>query len=557
MATLYVLQGPDKGKTFRTGSARVMLGRASEDIPLTDNSVSRRHAELVPENGVWLLVDLKSSNGTSVNGLRIEHPTVLKHGDQIRLGATLLVFGGEQLDEQYTTTATAARDLIDLAEADKPGDPAVVEALPSSEESLVLAAPETAQAVRAWRIMYQLTEAIGVIVEPDQLLNRVLDIIFDEMEVDRGFILIKEEDNDQLVPKAIRFRQKPADPQKITTSRTIINHVMKRCEGVLCTNAMADQRFGAEKQEDSIYRYGLTSVICVPIIAHRQVHGVIHIDSSMSEHTYTTEQLRLANAIGHMTGMAIENAKLVQSRLQNERLAAAGETVAFLSHYIKNVLQGLRSGADVLELGLKRKTLATIEQGWQILDRSLDKIFNLTTNMLTFSKDREPNMVVAQVNLVVQEAVDLAQRYADHKQVMLLTEFEEIPAILVDSDGIHQVALNLINNAIEAAPAERGMVNVKTQYDAEKEVVVLTVQDNGSGIEPTRVAEVFQPFKSTKGQGGTGLGLAAAKKIIDEHHGRIDVEHLESGGTAFHANIPATSERLRSSDETLTSQNPS
>ncbi|MCH8854068.1 MAG: ATP-binding protein, partial [Planctomycetes bacterium] len=319
---------------------------------------------------------------------------------------------------------------------------------------------------------------------------------------------------------------------------------------------MGDQRFTSDNQEDSIYRYGLTSVICVPIIAHRQVHGVIHLDSSMSEHTYSTEQLRLANAIGHMTGMALENAKLVRSRMQNERLAATGETVAFLSHHIKNVLQGLRSGGDVLELGLKNKSFKTIEQGWQILDRSLEKVFNLTTNMLTFSTDREPNMVVAQVNLIVQEAVDLAQRHADNRQVVLLTEFEEIPAILIDVDGIHQAVLNLVNNAIEAAPQDTGLVNVKTRYDAEQEIVEVTVQDNGPGIDPEQAEEVFRPFQSTKGQGGTGLGLAAAKKIVDEHQGRIEFEHLESGGTAFRIQIPAKSDRLPGSDETLSSQSP-
>lgn len=551
MATIYVLQGPEKGKTFHTGSHRVLLGRASEDIKLNDNSVSRRHAELVPENGHWMLVDLKSSNGTYVNGLRVEHPTMMKHGDQIRMGTTLLVFGGDSLEEQYTTTAV--RDLISLDPEDRVIDSSVIEAIPSSEESLILAAPETAQAVRAWRIMYQLTEAIGAIVDPDQLLSRVMDIIFEHMEVDRGFMLIRDEPDGELLPRVIRYRKKPADPRKIMTSWTIINHVMKRCEGVLCTNAMADQRFGSEDQDDSIHRYGLTSVICVPILAHRTVHGVIHMDTSMSSHTYTTEQLRLANAIGHMTGMALENARLVQSRLQNERLAAAGETVAFLSHYIKNVLQGLRSGADVLELGLKRKALATIEQGWQILDRNLDKIFNLTTNMLTFSKEREPNMVMAQINLIVQEAADLAQGHADVRKVVLLTEFEEIPAISVDVDGIHQVALNLINNAIDAAPPEAGIVNVKTRYDAEAEAVVLSVQDNGPGLEAERVKELFQPFQSTKGQGGTGLGLAAAKKIMDEHHGQIHVEHLQPHGTLFQVKIPARSGQQPGSDETLSS----
>jgi signal transduction histidine kinase len=241
--------------------------------------------------------------------------------------------------------------------------------------------------------------------------------------------------------------------------------------------------------------------------------------------------------------------------LQNERLAAAGETVAFLSHSIKNVLQGLRSGADVLELGLKKQALDTINQGWHILDRSLDKIFGLTSNMLTFSKDREPNMVMAQVNLIAEEAVELAQRHADLKNVMVLTEFEEIPAIPVDVDGIHQVALNLINNAIDAVEADTGIINVRTRYDADRDAVVLTVQDNGPGIAPERVPEIFQPFKSSKGQGGTGLGLAAAKKIISEHKGRIEVEHLENG-TAFHAQMPARSGRPFVSDETLNDQSP-
>ncbi len=552
MASLYVLQGPDKGKTFRTGNQRVSLGRSSEDVPLNDNAISRHHAELVPENGHWMLVDLRSANGTFVNGLRIEHPTMMKHGDQIRIGGTLLVFGGDQLDERYTTTTT--RDLIDLDSSEHLVDSSVVESLPSDRHNLMVPAPEAAQAVRAWKIMYQLTEAIGIIVQPGELLNRVMDIVFEQMEVDRGFILMREDDGEELTPKVIRHRHQPKDPARIMTSRTIINHVMSRCEGVLCTNAMADQRFGSEDRDDSIHRYGLTSVICVPITAHREVMGVIHLDSSMSSHTYTSEQLRLANAIGHMTGMAIENAKLVQSRLQNERLAAAGETVAFLSHYIKNVLQGLRSGADVLELGLKRKNLDTITQGWGILDRSLTKIFNLTTNMLTFSKDRDPNMVMAQVNLIAQEAVELGQTLADQKDVVLVTDFEEIPAILVDVDGIHQVALNLINNAIEAAPAERGVVTVKTQYDADGDTIILAVQDNGPGIAPERIREIFQPFKSTKGQGGTGLGLAAAKKIMDEHQGAITVEHLEPEGTLFRVLIPAKRDHMTGSDETLPSR---
>lgn len=489
-----------------------------------------------------MLVDLKSSNGTYVNGLRLEHPTMMKHGDQIRIGTTLLIFGGSE-----TSDAAWIRDQVDLDAAGTFVDSSVLEAVPSNEDSMILAAPETAEAVRAWRIMSQVTEAIGAIVEPDELLNRVMDLLFEHMQVDRGFILMVEDPKQDPVARVIRFRKQPKS-QKITTSRTIVQHVMRRSEGVLCSNAMADQRFGAEDGDDSIHRYGLTSVICVPILAHRRIHGVIHIDSSISTHSYSSEQLRLAIAIGHMTGMAIENAKLVQSRLQNERLAAAGETVAFLSHYIKNVLQGLRSGADVLEMGLKRESLETINQGWQILDRSLDKVFNLTTNMLAFSKDREPNIALSQINTIVQEAVDLAQRHADTRRVMLLTDFDDIPPVPIDSNGVHQVALNLVINAIDACEADVGRVVAKTTYSPDDRQVELAVTDNGAGIPQDRLEVIFQSFESTKGQGGTGLGLAAAKKIVDEHNGQLAVGSVEGEGTTFRAQFPTNLEHR--SDET-------
>ncbi len=546
--TLHVLQGPDKGKTFSTGSTRALLGRASDDIPLSDSSISRRHAALVPENGHWMLLDLKSANGTYINGLRMEHPTMMKHGDQIRLGTTLMVFGGDQMSDGGRPFI---REAVELDDHGNFVDSSVIESIPSNEDSLILAAPETAEAVRAWRIMYQLTEAIGAVSAPDELLKRVIDLLFEHMQVDRGVIMVIDDDGATLTPKAIRSRVQ-GNEDEIPVSRTIINHVMRRCEGVLCSNAMADQRFESEltmdKGDDSIHRYGLSSVICVPIMVHRRIHGIIQIDSAMASHTYSIEQLRLATAIGHMTGMAIENAKLVQARLQNERLAAAGETVAFLSHYIKNILQGMRSGADVVELGLKREALDTIQQGWSILDRGLEKIFTLTTNMLTFSKDREPDIELAQFNAIVQEAVDLAQRHADMKNVMLLTDLEDIPPVPVDTNGVHQVALNLVNNAIDACAEDSGRVIVRSHYEEEAEEVILTIEDNGAGIPQDKLAGIFDVFESTKGQGGTGLGLAAARKIIDEHNGRLTVSSRPGEGTTFRAHFP-TNVKL-GSDET-------
>src|SRR5439155_17627252 len=137
----------------------------------------------------------------------------------------------------------------------------------------------------------------------------------------------------------------------------IINHVINNGEGVLSSNAMADRRFSKGK---SVHNLGIRSALCVPIRARKladkageQTIGVIYIDSSVANFTYSPDQLRLLTAIGLQAGMAISNAQLYRAGLAGERLAAVGETTAALSHSIKNILQALRGGADVGEMGLR------------------------------------------------------------------------------------------------------------------------------------------------------------------------------------------------------------
>ncbi len=542
MPKLVVLQGPDKGRTFQTGDESFVLGRSSEQALLSDNTISRHHAELQKVSGVWLLEDRGSSNGTYLNGVRVTKPTRLKRGDQIRLGSTLLVFAGEEQGE------ASVRGLVDLDAGGKYVDSAIMATIPSNEDSVIIAAPETADAVRAWRVMYSLAETLGSILSEHELLERVMDVIFEQVPVDRGFILMKDIQTEDLIAHVVRYRTRgghngPNEKQPITTSHRIIDHVAHKHEAVLCTNAMTDRRFsavGATTNQGSIHDFSLRSVICAPIIAHGELLGVIHIDSSMSLHTYNEEQLRLITVIGYQTGLALENVQLLASRMQHERLAAAGETVAYLSHHIKNILQGMRSGADLLELGLAKNRDEQVRQGWGIVHRNLDKIFDLTMNMLAFSKDRQPRLDFVQLNHVVNEVVELAQHTADERHIMLLADLEEnIPPIMMDADGINRGLLNIVINALDAVPHDEGIVHVKTHYDASKKIATISVHDNGPGIPEDQMAAIFQPFHSSKGNAGTGLGLAVAKKVIDEHRGRIEVTSNPVDGTVFSLQIPA------------------
>jgi signal transduction histidine kinase len=540
LATLIVLQGPDKGRTLRTSDDLVLLGRGSAQIPLTDQTVSRRHAELQVADGGWVLTDLNSANGTYVNGVRIQKPTRLKQGDQIRVGSTLLVYAGEESVEQFSG-AGIPTDLVRLDAGSLAVDSAVVASVPSSEDSVVLAAPETAYAVKAWNVMRELTDVIGSLLPADQLLARVMDIIFQETEVDRGVIFMRASASNELLPEVVRFRSRTqandSNGKSIIASRTIINHVIQSREGVLCSNVVGDKRFQSGKSVQSL---GMRSVICAPIVARDRILGVIHLDCPVTRHTYNEHELRLVTAIGYQTGLAIENARLVQSHLEQERLAAAGETVAYLSHYIKNILQGMRSGAEVVERGLSKRDLATATQGWRIVDRNLERSYNLMLNMLAFSKQREPRLELLQLNRIVEEVVELVQKQADAKRVMLLPDLDEhCPPIPLDYDGVHQVTLNILTNAIDAVEPQQGMINVRTRYEPDRRRVVLSVTDNGPGVPVELRGRIFEPFQSSKGQGGTGLGLAAARKIVHELGGTIELVNPPEGGAEFRVCLAA------------------
>ncbi|MFQ5430605.1 MAG: sensor histidine kinase, partial [Phycisphaerae bacterium] len=373
-------------------------------------------------------------------------------------------------------------------------------------------------------------------LSPHQLVQRVLDVVFEEVPADRGFILLKDESSGQFETEVVRSEEESGE--KMRASRTIVDHVIEHRQGILCSNAMSDERFAGPGGR-GLQAIGLKSVLCVPMIAHETVLGVIYVDCAMSKHIYAEEQLRLLAAIGQMAGLAIEDARLVNARMRTERLAAAGETVAALSHYIKNILQGLKGGADVVELGLGNRTMETVDQGWEIVRRNLDNIYSLTMNMLAFAKRREPRRASVQLRTLVEETLKLVSHRAEDKGILLKNDLEDVmPPVPVDEHGIRQVVMNIITNAIDAVPKSTGVVTVRLNYDQKQEAAVLSVGDNGPGIPPELLDRIFDAFYSTKGHGGTGLGLAVAKKIVDEHMGRITAKSVAGEGTLIRVTLP-------------------
>ena len=569
MLTLLILQGPDKGRRFELPDAPALVGRDSRQLPLTDNTVSRRHAELIPGADNWILRDLGSSNGTYINGTRVTNRYALKLGDQIRVGRTLMVFGA-----QPGVTRARGGD-VQLTGEESGMEASIMQTVASNDDSMVLAVPEPAAAAMTnLKLLYQLGASLGSSFDADNVLEVVMDLVFEHVKADHGMILLIDEKSEELIPKIVRTRDE-ADAKdakdakdkaaqgsnddtasglqvanaKIHASRTIVNHVITTGEGVLSANAMTDQRFNKSK---SVHDLGIRSSLCVPIKARKldgksgdEIIGVIYIDSSVKNYTYAPDQLRLLTAIGLQAGMAIQNAKLYAQGLQAERLAAVGETTAALSHSIKNILQALRGGADVVEMGLRSANVTQATKGWRIVDRNLEKIYNLTMNLLAYSKPREPRLEPVNPKKLIEECLELIATQANEKGVMAVADVDvDHPAIPIDPDGMHQVIMNLLSNALDAVEPRKGLIRVVCRYDGDSRSSVIDVIDNGGGIPPGMMKHMFELFHSTKGNRGTGLGLAVTKKIVDEHEGSISVKSNPGEGTTFTVRLPVYHETL-------------
>lgn len=547
MLILKIIEGPDKGKRFELPEWEPQLiGRSSEALRITDLACSRRHAELTPDNGDWYVRDLGASNGTWINGRRIGAERVqLRLGDQIRAGNTVFLFGAKKYGKHNNPIRPLRSEYMDAI---------VEQRIDSNDESVILGVPDPAAAAgEHLRVIYELTRITTQALDRDALLELVMELIFHEFTPERGFVLLQEQADHRLEPAVVKYKVPPRnkDEGQIHVSRTIVTHVMKSGEGILSSNAMKDRRFAAG---DSIQNYGIRSAICVPIKHHDRTYGVMHIDTSLANFSFSDSQLRLMTAIGQHTGLALSNLGLYQQQLQSARLAAVGETVASLSHSIKNILQGLRGGADVVGMALRKKDLQLAQSGWDILARNLDRIYALTLNMLAFSKQRQVEIEMMKLDVLLADVVQLIQPQCDRRGVALITDYDpDIPPIPIDPNTMHQALMNILTNAVEAVESNTGVITVRTSYlDASSEVAI-HVSDNGPGIEPEDLDRIWLPFHTTKGLRGTGLGLAVTRRIVEDHRGRIDVDSVVGRGTTFSITLTADAAKIVDPSETITS----
>ncbi|GAG52572.1 unnamed protein product, partial [marine sediment metagenome] len=223
---------------------------------------------------------------------------------------------------------------------------------------------------------------------------------------------------------------------------TIMNMVITQGEAVLSADALADERFhGGE----SIVAGNIRSAICVPLRSRDKVLGLVQVHNEEGSRQFSEDDQLMMVAIGNAAGMALENARLFQTILRAERLAAVGGVVAGLSHYIKNVLNGMQAGAMVVQMTLQNKDLDGLSKGWEIVRKNLGKVKDLVMDMLSYTKERKLQLEPVNPNDIVSDVLELMQSKAQGRGIRLTANLDSrLGAAMLDPTGIHRVLLNLV-----------------------------------------------------------------------------------------------------------------
>jgi PAS domain S-box-containing protein len=232
--------------------------------------------------------------------------------------------------------------------------------------------------------------------------------------------------------------------------------------------------------------------------------------------------------------------KLEKEKLDAERLAAVGQTVAGLAHTIKNLLMGLEGGMYLVDTGMKKGDVERIAEGWDVLQTNFEKTTTLVKDFLSFAKGRLPDLRVIDPNALVRNIYDLYRETASQQGVRLVLDLKEnIDSAWLDIKGIEASLTNMLSNGIDAVILRGdvdGQVVLRTRDEGDD--LIFEVEDNGCGMDWEVKQKIFTTFFTTKGGEGTGLGLLTTRKIIQEHFGKIEVDTKEGIGTTFRARLP-------------------
>jgi signal transduction histidine kinase/putative methionine-R-sulfoxide reductase with GAF domain len=396
----------------------------------------------------------------------------------------------------------------------------------------------------------------------EEILRLVLEGVTKNIGFDRARLyLVNEKTNvleckmavgiDEERIKGVTLR---LDPEDSVVARSIFEK-----QPFIIPDASKDPRVNLSLKE----KLNLHSLVVIPLLAKEKAMGAIAADFVEPNKNITKEALESVMVFAQQAGLAIHNAfmyhelktfsqqmeekiqkttaalrKTEAQLIRSEKLAALGQLAAGIAHEIRNPLTSINILIHSLTEHLPSGN--SDREDLKVIEEEINRINEIVDQFLRFARPAPPLLEKAEIVPIFEETLQLLRPQIEKAKILVKKEFEALPLITVDKEQIKQVILNLLMNAIQAMP-RGGELSMSGRFSKDGCWVELTVQDSGVGIPLEDLEKFFDPFFSTK-EGGIGLGLSIAHRIIDQHHGKIEVESAPGKGTLFTISLPVFTE---------------
>jgi K+-sensing histidine kinase KdpD len=543
--------GPDKGVAVPIKSRRVRLGRSPEnEIVIQDDTVSAFHATISFLNRAHFIEDLESANGTYVNEIRI-HRKRLRDGDEIVIGTTRLVYHDVVEQDEAGEVPVRRRTSKELLLPLDPKTP-----LPESVEAL-------GQAHENLKRIYEINGIISSIFDKGELTAKILDIIFQLFDADRGYILFVDKETGELELAAEKKKSDSSeDLLAVAFSRSIANRVLENEESVITSNAPEDERF---KKKESILDGRIKSAMCVPIRGREEKLGVIYVDHRGQAGHFTDDHLQLLTMVGNSVGVAVENIRLYEDNLKMDVLKAVNEEmretnrklvelesakkdlINMVVHDMKNPVTNTMMGLDMIEIDSATTLSEQQTEHLQLAKRNQYKLSEMINNLLEISKLESGAIEIDKVNI---DMLDLITRIVERHTALTKAENKTIEVAVdpsaqwatADARLVERIISNILSNALKHSYPDSAII-VEVSPISNGGGIEVSIQDFGEGIPKEYHEEIFEKFcqvglRELGHKTDTGLGLAFCKMAVEAHGGAISVESEPGKGSRFTFSLP-------------------
>lgn len=349
---------------------------------------------------------------------------------------------------------------------------------------------------------------------------------------------------------------------RIPMEKGIAGWVIEQGQSQTINSPYEDPRFfsGLDKESSFTTR----NLICVPLrLKHleatdeHQTIGVLEVVNKRDARPFTPEDQEMVELVASQAATAIENAKMMQSlrlNLQQLQSSQAGlihsERLAFLGQLSAGIVHDLKNPLTVL-IGFTQLSLAALQRGespiseLEEIGRQLQRMQKIVSSLLSFGRS-SGEFTLIQFELIIDQAIELLGHGGRSRRIPVNRQGDPLPKIRAQAQEIEQILIHLLDNAMDATPADRATqpILIRHQVAIDGNAIEITIQDHGDGMTPEVKEKLFTPFFSTKPDGqGTGMGLAVVKSIIDRHQGSITVKSQVGEGTIFSFRLPIDPER--------------